>query len=399
MAEFFEKLQEKVNLEEGIEGIRDILLTIYRNGTISIKNISRITNIPIPVVSKVINILVEKNLIAKSELGVQFWEHSMKFIEETFKFYGFGITSCPTCKGQPAYTTPRIDILFETLNPLFEERPSVDTTFDQSKNTVETAIHRALYFYNLGAIEGKDVLFIGDDDFSSVALGNLYRIFFPEEPNIIARSITVIDIDDRILNKINDMFSRNNLKVNCIKYNLKDPIPKELLHKFDTVITDPPYSPNGIKLFISRALSMIKTDGDYEFNKDIFLSFAHRSSPRTVEFQKLLCNMDLAMMEIIPKFNKYEGSEVLGNQTQMIHIKTTKTSKPLIKDSETFSEPMYTGETHPYIRKYKCMDCGSIIEVGADKEFQTIEILKGNKCPQCKNSKKFELIERNLDIE
>jgi predicted methyltransferase len=399
MAEFFEKLQEKIKLEEGIEGIRDILLVIYRNGTISIKNISRITNIPIPVVSKIVNMLVEKNLLTKNELGVQFWEESMKFIEEHFKFYGFGVKTCPTCKGQPAYTTPRIEILFDILNPIFEERPSVDTTFDQSKNTVETAIHRALYFYNLGAIEGKDVLLIGDDDFTSVALGSLYSIFFPDEPNIIAKSITVIDIDDRILHKIRSIFEKKNLKINCINYNLKDPIPKEYLHKFDTIITDPPYSPNGIKLFMSRAISMIKGEESNEFNKDIFLSFAHRSSQRTLEFQKILLNMNLALMEIIPRFNKYEGSEVLGNQTQMIRLKTTHDTKPLIKESETFNEPMYTGETHPYIRKYKCMDCGAIIEVGTDRQFQTIELLKGNLCPQCHVSKKFELIERNLDLE
>jgi hypothetical protein len=52
----------------------------------------RISN---PVVSKIINILVEKDLVAKNELGVQFWEHSMKFIEDHFKFYGFGIMSMP----------------------------------------------------------------------------------------------------------------------------------------------------------------------------------------------------------------------------------------------------------------------------------------------------------------
>ena len=102
-------------------------------------------------------------------------------------------------------------------------------------------------------------------------------------------------------------------------------------------------------------------------------------------------------MEIIPRFNTYEGSEVLGNQTQMIHLKTTLEAKPLILPDVEYKEAIYTGESHPYIRTYKCKNCNHTVEVGPDREFTTIEILKGNKCPKCE-SKNFDLVSRNLDI-
>lgn len=397
MSEFFEKLQDIVKLEENVEGIREILLTIYRNGTISTKKISKITKIPIPVVSRIINILIERNMLSRNELGVQFWEHSMKFIEEHFKFYGYGIQKCPECDGRPNYISPRFEELFEILNPIFENRPSVDTTFDQSKNTVETSIQRALYFYDNGALEGKNVLFFGDDDFTSVAVAALYKCFFPEDPKLVPKSVTVIDIDDRILAEIKNTYEKFGFPIECIHYNAKDEIPLDLLKKFDTIITDPPYSLNGLKLFLSRVISLLDIDTHYKIGKDIFLSFAHRSAERTYDIQFLLVELGLTVIEQIPRFNRYEGSEVLGNQTQMFHIKTTTKTKPLIQSLDPYTGDLYTGETHPYIKQYKCKECGSTIVVGPDHEFVTIEQLKGNKCPDCKNSVKFDLIGRNID--
>lgn len=399
MAEFFIKLQDIVNLEESIEGIRDILLAVYRNGSISIKNISRVTKIPIPAVSKVVNILIEREVLTRpiDGKGVQFWERSMNFVEEHFKFYGYGVQQCPECRGRPNFLSPRFENLFDELNPIFENRPQVDTTCDQSKNTVETGIQRVLYFYNEGGLEGKNVLFIGDDDFTSAVLSIFYKSFFPKEPKLLPRSVSIVDIDERILNSISNIYDKNKLSVNCTRYDLKDPIPDDLLGKFDTIITDPPYSINGVKLFLSRAISMMPIIDKYNTGKDIFLSFAHRSPQRTLKLQSLLTEMGLSIMEIIPRFNIYEGSEVLGNQTQMFHLKTTLETKPLILPDVEYKEAIYTGESHPYVRTYKCKNCNHTIEVGPDREFTTIEILKGNKCPKCE-SKNFDLVSRNLDI-
>ncbi|MBN2156975.1 MAG: bis-aminopropyl spermidine synthase family protein [Candidatus Lokiarchaeota archaeon] len=392
MSEFFNQLLEKVNLEEGVEGIRQILLQIYRNGSISVKKLSRLTLIPVPLVSKIVNVLSEQKLLSRSKNGIQYWEHGMKFVEKEFGFFGYGTQKCPTCKSRPVYVSPMFDEMFEILNSIFAKRPSVDTTLDQSKNTVETAIQRACYLYEKGALEGKRVLFIGDDDFTSVCVGMMSKIFFPNDPFIlIPKSITVIDIDARIVESIQTIFRNNKLTIQCIQYDLREPIPSELLHSFDTIITDPPYSPDGLGLFLSRALSCM----DSGVNKDIFLSFAHRSPDQTMKIQSIMTQMGLSIVEIIPRFNKYEGSETLGNETQMFHLKTTSFSQELVLASAKADLKIYTGETHPYIRQFQCMSCNAIIEVGPDKEYQTIEELKGATCPNC-SSKKFKLIGRNL---
>jgi predicted methyltransferase len=395
MAEFFDELLNKVDLEEGLEGVRQILLHVYRNGSVSIKKLSRLTHIPVPVVSKVVNILSERKLLHRSKQGVQYWEHGMKFVEQHFGFFGYGNQKCPTCKSRSVYISPRYDEIFNILNPIFTNRPSADTTFDQSKNTVETAIQRAGYFYEKGALEGKRVLFIGDDDFTSVSVALLSKTSFPtEDITLIPKTISVLDIDQRILSKIKEVFSNYSIPIQTITLDLREPIPAEFIHKFDTIITDPPYSRNGLRLFLSRAISFLEPGR----NHDIFLSFAHRSPDETLEMQSTLTELGLATIEIIPGFNKYEGAEVLGNETQLLHLKTTKTTREIVPFDEKFVSNIYTGETHPYIRKFQCTSCNEIIEVGPDKEFITIEQLKGHHCPNCKGIK-FKLIDRNIIVD
>ena len=405
MAEFFKKLHEISNLEEGMEGIRSILLSVYRRGSISIKRISRETKIPIPAVSKICNILEERKMVNRSKGGVQFWDNSMEYIEEFFGFSGYGFSKCPKCNNRPVYITPRYEEYFDILKPIFEERPQVNTQLDQSKNTIETAIQRALYLYENGALEGKHIIFLGDDDFTSVAVGLLYTINFPDEPKLIPKSITVIDIDERILEKIKEVFESHNLEVRCIKHDLREPLLNSLNNKFDTVITDPPYTTAGLELFLKTACQLLHILDDPKFlvGKDILLSYAHRSSDRTLEFQSIINKFNLAIMEIIPGFNKYEGAEILGNITQMIHLKSTQKTVLIDYSKEVLSDKIdkiYTIDSHPYIKKYQCISCENIFMVGPDQEFLTIEILKGQGCPKCddEDSNQFRLIERNLNL-
>ncbi|MHA1821978.1 MAG: bis-aminopropyl spermidine synthase family protein [Promethearchaeota archaeon] len=462
--DFFRKFQDFINIEENIEGIKDILRWIYRLGQTSVKTLSRKTKIPVTVVSKIINILEEKKFIDRDKNGIRLWEHAMKYLEDEMGFYGFGIEPCPKCKGRPIYLSPRFDILFDVLNPIFNNRPRVNTEYDQSKNMVETAIQRALYFYNKGALEGKNVLILGDDDFTSVAIGSLYKSFFPDEPHLIPSSLYVIDIDERILKNLKSAFEQlsfkadielfntdlkveidkdnkpydnlnlshnptshyiegkkykqskikngemhsnnanNNDKVHLIKFDLRNPlltseqsdnIIRNLIDRFDTIILDPPYSENGLKLFLSRALSFIKTTSKYDVSKDIFLSFAHRSSETTLKIEKQIIRMNLAIMEIIPAFNKYEGAEILGNITQMLHLKTTSDSVPIIKAESKFFQKIYTGETRPHTTIYECSNCKNIIKIGLEEKIKSIEILKSTGCPKC-GAKKFRLIEREV---
>jgi len=68
---------------------------------------------------------------------------------------------------------------------------------------------------------------------------------------------------------------------------------------------------------------------------------------------------------------------------------TTSKTIPIIKESDQFDGPIYTGEFNPKIRFYECSECGKTIEVSNKSEFKTIEMLKKEGCPFCKKNEKF----------
>jgi hypothetical protein len=108
--------------------------------------------------------------------------------------------------------------------------------------------------------------------------------------------------------------------------------------------------------------------------------------------------MGLAVLEVLPGFNWYEGASVLGHTTQMLHLATTERSKPTILSTEPFSEPLYTGEIHPTLRIYACTSCHHLVTLptpdgDGSALIRTVEELKARGCPRCGTSG-FELLDR-----
>lgn len=128
-----------------------------------------------------------------------------------------------------------------------DRRPVSKRIFDQFTTTIETTAKRAALLDFLGDIRAKRVLFLGDDDFTSVATANIKS----------AKDIAVVDIDERILDSIGAISDELNLGIKRVKHDLRKPTPIDLKGKFDIVFTDPPYTPEGIRLFVSRAVEAL----------------------------------------------------------------------------------------------------------------------------------------------
>jgi len=144
-----------------------------------------------------------------------------------------------------------------------------------------------------------------------------------------------------------------------------------------------------MELFVSRGLSALKK----ESGLPIFLSFAHKPPEFTINMQRAFLDMGLAILEILPRFNKYEGSEIIGNVGQMIVLKSTSKTKPMIEG--IFNEALYTGEIKRTIRIYQCKRCKKRTEVGFSKKYKTIEELKELGCQYCRGSS-FDLLRKVL---
>ncbi len=389
MTNFLFKLQEQIQLREGIEGHLTILREIYRAGHISLHDLSNKTLIPISVLSKIVNYLIEKELLSRIPEGILYTEQGMRFVEEEFAFYGYGLPDCEECGGLPIYISPRWDTLLDKVENALQLRPKVDTTLDQAFADTETNILRALYLYKNGALEGKSICFLGDDDFTSVAVSWLYEGFFPEDPKLLPKAITIIDIDKRILDGIQTILKDELVSPSYVQWDYRKAVPKNLINKFDTVILDPPYTLNGLSLSISRSISILREVPGAQ----IYLSYAHRSPDELLEIQNIFTLNGLAIKEIIPRFNYYEGGGILGNITQIYQLITTQKTIPSISHDSIYTNEIYTGELNQNLRYYYCLNCKRLIPVGQTSKckIKTIEELKESNCPYCSSFGPFEL--------
>lgn len=220
----------------------------------------------------------------------------------------------PTING---HQVVEICSMFEGYNELFP-RPRRD--LDQFTATRQTVAKRALLMESLADVRGKRILFLGDDDFTSVAVALEKK----------AQKIQVLDIDPRILSGVGKISDEKELKISTSIYNVFDSFPSEYTGQFDIVFTDPPYTEEGMALFLSRAVEALDKK-----NQAARIYFCYGNSDMAKErflivFQQVI-NMGLMVRWVIDKFNRYRGAESIGSSSSLFICDVTPRLKRQIK--------------------------------------------------------------------
>jgi predicted methyltransferase len=370
-------LAAKTRLREGAAGIEAVLRTIHRHGGLTGKDLARHTRLPIPVVTAIRRELERAGLVQPGPY-IRLSPQGLVLVEGAWGWVGTGFL-CPLCQGRHVVAGSEWSGVLEQLDAWFDANPTVDVTLDQSFCTPETALRRVLYAQTQGALAGKAVLLLGDDDSISLAVGLVGRLLSPQGGGRLARRLCVVDTDARILEHIAACAAEADLAIETVEHNLREPLPDSLAGAFDTVLTDPPYTIAGADLFVSRAIQAL----GQEPGRQLFLSFGHRPPAEQAALFGALTGMGLAPAEIIPGFNEYQGASVLGGVGQMIRLVTTPAAAPRVPG--VYTGPLYTGEMNPTVRLYRCMGCGlkSRVGQGTDTVAPSIEALKAQGCPRC----------------
>ena len=205
-------IAESMNLKEGEEAVRRVLTEVYRRGKVGTKDLARAARLPVPVAAAIRREMEKRGLIIRKG-GATLSEEGEK-LAASLNLAG----KIPLQSEKTPETSERREIL-EKLRTLSKLRPPPDTTLDQSYATPETALKRALYMLDKGDLAGRDVLLLGDDDFTSIAAALLG----------VAKSLTVVDIDERILGAIMEASDSEDLGVMCIRHDLRGPLSGEHL--------------------------------------------------------------------------------------------------------------------------------------------------------------------------
>ena len=120
----------------------------------------------------------------------------------------------------------------------------------------------------------RDVVFVGDHDGMSVALGHAAAVGGGPMP---AR-MTLLDFDERLLGRYRRFARAHGFEsaLDVRRYNVFDPVPDDLVGAADVFYTNPPYGSRNegasVRLFLSRALECVRavnaddtTDGPVGF--------------------------------------------------------------------------------------------------------------------------------------
>ncbi len=375
-----QKIVCATNIKEGKEGVRAILLTIFREGRISTKNLSKKTNLPIPLVTAVRKELEKEGLLIRKG-GAILTEKGLKYLHKDLNVQESRLSArCGACEQSGIEILPQYRSILEKLETIEEKEPPIQPELDQSRCINTTKLRRALLLDAYNDIEGRNIAFLGDGDLISITVALVGH----------PRQLVVFDIDKRILNYISEISKEENLKISTLYHDLRQPIPSNYLDQFDVFITDPPYTCNGFELFLSRGVELLRKGS----GKHGYISFSHKPPSEKLTCQQIVTNMNLILKEIIPNFNQYRGAEILGQIGQMLVVETTNISQHTI--SGEFTSFLYSGEERLTKRLYRCAGCGTEYKVGQGEKFSTIEELKANSCSNCSKNV-FQRIKRLTD--
>ena len=286
----------------------DLLLNSFDNVSLVIDSLQELMNENL--------IKYENDKFHLTEKGKQVVKNLLKIEPEEVK--------CSECQGRGIKITDYFKKLLEKFLDLSKDRPKAIPEFDQGVVEPQTLISRIIFMYYKGDLENKDIVLIGDDDLTSIALA------LSNLPN----NILVLEADERLVNYINEKSKNYNLKnLRAILYNVEDPINSDFIGSFDTFLTDPVETIEGITLFISRGVSMLKEGGAVYFG----LTYLEASYKKWHKIHSNLYNMNLVLTDILDKYQLYElnpddivskGYRVYTEAVNKLKIELNKPLKP-----------------------------------------------------------------------
>ncbi|WP_306465038.1 bis-aminopropyl spermidine synthase family protein [Virgibacillus salexigens] len=380
MIKVIEQVNGNLDLEEGSLVIEHLMIECFLTPGISTKILARKVLLPVPVTVAIKKELIENGLL-KQDRGVRCTQKGKALVEQSLDYKGLDKQLHERLLSRPDNLEADLDSILIILHDLFSKRPQVNVQLDQSLCTPETSLRRAILCLSERSLIGKRILCVGDDDLVSVAIGLLLQKLFPRKSEFHTW-IDVMDIDTRFLAFINKIAKEKNLPITCIEHDMRKPVASAYVSRYDCFLTDPPYTLQGMELFVSRGVHALKRQS----GMPIFLSFAHKSPAFMLKMQQIFIRLGLSVTATLPQFDHYLGAQMIANQSQMLIMKTTTSTEIPIDLLQEYQDPIYTGEMKQSFRIYRCKSCGIERKVGANFPFKTIEQLKESTCPVCCNN-------------
>jgi predicted methyltransferase len=361
---------EATSLREGVAGVEALLRAVHRNESGRLADAAREARLPLPVATAVRRELEKRGVLMRQH-GLAFTPDGEQWVREKL---GFGALLTIDVPLTPKARLPdELEPVVRAMETHLASAPRVDVTLDQAPCAAETSVRRAALLYRSGALEGRRVAILGDDDSVALAIGLLGRMLAAKE---LPRRLTVFEIDSERVGFLRQAGAAVGFAIEIVPHDLRDPLAPEFAGAFDSFETDPPYTIPGATLFVRRGVEALDRGRGYGM-----LSFGHTSPPDRLKLQQALTSLGVATTALYPAFNAYAGASILGSTSELHELIATGKTAPV----EKWQGALYTAEVNPRVRLYACTQCKRRFSLGTDAIPPTIEALKAEGCPACGN--------------
>ncbi|MGW9557635.1 bis-aminopropyl spermidine synthase family protein [Nocardiopsis sp. NPDC055551] len=196
------------------------------------------------------------------------------------------------------------------------EGPASDLNLDHVAATAETALRRALFLTTRFDLTRRTLLCVGDHDLTSLALA----LVLP------GAKVGVVDLDERVLEHIDTVAERLGVTIHTHSADLRLGLPERLRERADVVFTDPPYTPDGVELFVRRGVEGL---ADPRKGRVLVAYGASETTPKlAAAVQTRLVRMGLLMEAVLPDFNRYLGGESIGAASDLYVLRPLSKTLP-----------------------------------------------------------------------
>lgn len=222
--------------------------------------------------------------------------------------------------GRDVGSSPRIKAAHEATLRAHARRKRFFEQIGQCPVLPETAVRRALTVGDAEQVGVKKVLCLGDDDLVAMALA------------VLGHEVSVFDIDDFLLRFLGDAAREAGVDIVTREVDLRDPMPPELLARYDVVITDPMANRECFELFLSRAIVLAKPNA--RILSAVF-------PPTTRLFKKVAAELGLSIDAWHARHNHYytHAAKLHWYESDWVEMTTGASTKPAVL-ADAFSVPL-----------------------------------------------------------
>jgi hypothetical protein len=212
--------------------------------------------------------------------------------------------------------------LAETIARVVAERPPSVWSLDHVPATEASILERARHLAGSYALAGRHLVCLGDHDLTAVAV----KLLVP------GATVSVVDIDDRLLAYLDAVSDRLGLDLRLYAADLRLGLPRALQEAAAIVFTDPPYSLDGVDLFVRRGVEAL---ADRPGASVLFCyGTGERGDERLLDVQDRLVRLHLVLEALLPGFNRYHGAHAIGAASALWVVRPSRRTRATVAAAE-----------------------------------------------------------------